>query len=145
MTLPKGVATPLASALDKRGYETLTPVQEAVLAEEFAGRDALVSARTGSGKTVAFGLAIAPDILGGEDRFGRPEAPLTLAIAPTRELAMQVARELEWLYGEAGAVIATCVGGMACPTSAGRSSSAATSASVRRVDCPTISAATSSI
>ena len=112
MTLPKGVATPLASALDKRGYETLTPVQEAVLAEEFAGRDALVSARTGSGKTVAFGLAVAPDILGGEDRFGRPEAPLALAIAPTRELAMQVARELEWLYGEAGAVIATCVGGM---------------------------------
>ena len=112
MTLPQGVTTPLASALDKRGYETLTPVQEAVIAEELAGRDALVSARTGSGKTVAFGLAIAPDILGGEDRFGRPEAPLALAIAPTRELAMQVARELEWLYGEAGAVIATCVGGM---------------------------------
>ncbi|TDH35751.1 DEAD/DEAH box helicase [Pseudohoeflea suaedae] len=112
MTLPQGVATPLASALDKRGYETLTPVQEAVIADELAGRDALVSARTGSGKTVAFGLAIAADILGGEDRFGRPEAPLALAIAPTRELAMQVARELEWLYGEAGAVIATCVGGM---------------------------------
>jgi ATP-dependent RNA helicase DeaD len=112
MTLPQGVATPLASALDKRGYDTLTPVQEAMLSPDLAGRDALVSARTGSGKTVAFGLAIAPDILGGEDRFGRPEAPLTLAIAPTRELAMQVARELEWLYAEAGAVIATCVGGM---------------------------------
>ncbi len=112
MTLPQGVATPLASALDKRGYDTLTPVQEAMLSPDLTGRDALVSAKTGSGKTVAFGLAIAPDILGGEDRFGRPEAPLTLAIAPTRELAMQVARELEWLYADAGAVIATCVGGM---------------------------------
>ena len=112
MTLPQGVATPLASALDKRGYDTLTPVQEAMLSPDLTGRDALVSAKTGSGKTVAFGLAIAPDILAGENRFGRPEAPLALAIAPTRELAMQVARELEWLYAEAGAVIATCVGGM---------------------------------
>jgi len=112
MTLLDGVATPLASALDKRGYTELTPVQQAVLAPEFAGRDALVSAKTGSGKTVAFGLAIAPDILGEADRFDRAEAPLALAIAPTRELAMQVARELEWLYGEAGAVISTCIGGM---------------------------------
>lgn len=112
MTPFHGVATPLANALEKRGYAKLTPVQEAVLAPELENRDALVSAKTGSGKTVAFGIAIAPDVLGGEDRFGRAEAPLALAIAPTRELAMQVARELEWLYGEAGAVIATCVGGM---------------------------------
>ncbi len=112
MNVIDGASAPLASALEKRGYTSLTPVQEAVLAEELAGRDALVSARTGSGKTVAFGLAIAPDILGDAQRFGPAEAPLALAIAPTRELAMQVARELEWLYGEAGAVIATSVGGM---------------------------------
>jgi ATP-dependent RNA helicase DeaD len=112
MTIPNGIVAPLASALEKRGYSQLTPVQEAVLSPDFAGRDALVSARTGSGKTVAFGLAIAPDLLRDSKHFGPAEAPLALAIAPTRELAMQVARELEWLYGEAGSVMATCVGGM---------------------------------
>src|SRR3546814_14709959 len=39
-------------------------------------------------------------------------APLALIVAPTRELALQVSRELAWLYGKAGARIATCVGGM---------------------------------
>jgi ATP-dependent RNA helicase DeaD len=112
MTDFPGVAAPLAEALRARGYETLTPVQEAVLAEDLAGRDALVSAQTGSGKTVAFGLAMAPDLLEGSDRFGPAALPLALAIAPTRELALQVRAELEWLYAPAGAVIASCVGGM---------------------------------
>ncbi|MFZ0098457.1 MAG: DEAD/DEAH box helicase, partial [Gemmobacter sp.] len=106
------IAAPLAAALAAKGYESLTPVQEAVLAPELIGRDALVSAQTGSGKTVAFGLAMAPEVLGGTDILKPAEAPLALIIAPTRELAQQVARELEWLYAEAGAQIATCVGGM---------------------------------
>ncbi|MBA3908646.1 MAG: DEAD/DEAH box helicase [Rhodobacter sp.] len=106
------VAAPLAQALAERGYEALTAVQAAVLAEGVAGRDMLVSAQTGSGKTVAFGLAIAPEILGGQDRLLFADVPLSLIIAPTRELALQVARELEWLYAGAGAKIATCVGGM---------------------------------
>jgi superfamily II DNA/RNA helicase len=50
-----------AGALALKGYESLTPVQDAVLAPGVAGRDLLVSAQTGSGKTVAFGLAIAPE------------------------------------------------------------------------------------
>jgi ATP-dependent RNA helicase DeaD len=98
--------------LADKGYQTLTSVQEAVLAEGTAGRDALVSAQTGSGKTVAFGLAIAPEILGGQDVLLFADKPIALAIAPTRELALQVARELEWLYAGAEAKIATCVGGM---------------------------------
>lgn len=106
------IATPLAAALASKGYDSLTPVQRAVLAPEVAGRDVLVSAQTGSGKTVAFGLAIAPEVLAGSDRLLPAETPLALAIAPTRELASQVARELAWLYGDAGAQIATCVGGM---------------------------------
>ena len=106
------LAAPLAAALAAKGYASLTPVQQAVLAPEVSGRDALVSARTGSGKTVAFGLAMAPEVLGGSDILKPAEAPLALIIAPTRELAQQVARELEWLYGPAGAQIATCVGGM---------------------------------
>ncbi len=112
MMTDMGIAAPLAAALAAKGYETLTAVQSAVLAEGVAGRDALVSAQTGSGKTVAFGLAIAPEILGGSDQLLYADTPLALIIAPTRELAQQVARELEWLYGTAGARIATCVGGM---------------------------------
>ncbi|MGL5012305.1 MAG: DEAD/DEAH box helicase, partial [Paracoccaceae bacterium] len=106
------IAAPLAAALAAKGYAALTPVPQAVLAEGVAGRDLLVSAQTGSGKTVAFGIAIAPEILAGSDRLLFADVPLALVVAPTRELALQVARELEWLYGEAGAKIATCVGGM---------------------------------
>ena len=112
MTQFEGVVTTLAQALSKRGYERLTPVQEAVLDPALKDADALVSAQTGSGKTVAFGLAMAPTLLGPDDRFGRADAPLALVVAPTRELALQVKRELEWLYGETGASVASCVGGM---------------------------------
>ncbi|MGB7335189.1 MAG: DEAD/DEAH box helicase [Salaquimonas sp.] len=112
MTDFHGVVPALAKALAARGYETLTPVQKAVLAPELDGADALVSAQTGSGKTVAFGIALAPGLLEGKERFGRADKPLALAIAPTRELAMQVKKELEWLYADTGAKIASCVGGM---------------------------------
>ncbi len=101
----------LLSALEKRGYETLTEVQEAVTAEGLESADLLVSAQTGSGKTVGFGMAIAPTILDGEV-FGPAAAPLALIIAPTRELALQVKRELSWLYAETGVRMASCVGGM---------------------------------
>jgi ATP-dependent RNA helicase DeaD len=107
-----GIAAPLAAALAAKGYEKLTAVQMAVLADEAQGRDLLVSAQTGSGKTVAFGIAMADQILAGSDKLLYADVPLALCIAPTRELALQVARELEWLYGAAGAQIATCVGGM---------------------------------
>ena len=102
----------LSKALAARGYETLTPVQQAVSNPDLAGRDLLVSAQTGSGKTVGFGIAIASTLLGEEESFDRAGAPLALIIAPTRELAMQVKRELSWLYGTAGVHIASCVGGM---------------------------------
>ena len=101
----------LSNALEKRGYESLTEVQEAVTAEGLESADLLVSAQTGSGKTVGFGLAIAPTILDGE-AFGPAAAPLALVIAPTRELALQVKRELQWLYAETGVRMASCVGGM---------------------------------
>nr|WP_246591369.1 DEAD/DEAH box helicase [Aminobacter anthyllidis] len=102
----------LAGALAARGYETLTPVQTSVLAPEAEGVDLLVSAQTGSGKTVAFGIAIAPTLLDGRERFDRAGAPSAMIIAPTRELAIQVRREFEWLYAGTGARIASCVGGM---------------------------------
>ena len=103
---------PLARALAERNYDSATPVQSAVLADAAAGRDLLVSAQTGSGKTVAYGLAIAKNLLDGADRFERAGAPLALIVAPTRELALQVHRELAWLYQYADARVVSCVGGM---------------------------------
>jgi ATP-dependent RNA helicase DeaD len=102
----------LARALSERGYTDLTPVQEAVMAPGAEARDLLVSAQTGSGKTVAYGLAFAATLLGGETQFANPGNPLALIIAPTRELAMQVHRELSWLYAHTGARIVSCIGGM---------------------------------
>jgi ATP-dependent RNA helicase DeaD len=101
----------LQEALTAREYTTLTPVQTAVIADEAVGRDLIVSAQTGSGKTVAFGLAMAPEILDG-GLVSLARTPAALIIAPTRELALQVSRELMWLYQKAGVRIATCVGGM---------------------------------
>ncbi len=106
------IAAPLAAALASKGYETMTPVQDAMLDEGVAGRDLLVSAQTGSGKTVAFGIAIADELLQGAEQLLYADSPMALVIAPTRELALQVARELDWLYSGASAKIATCVGGM---------------------------------
>lgn len=102
----------LERALADKGYSDPTPVQAAVLQPEAEDRDLLVSAQTGSGKTVAYGLALAGTLLGDAERFGPPAEPLALIIAPTRELALQVNRELVWLYGPAGARVASCVGGM---------------------------------
>lgn len=103
----------IAQALAERSYTEPTPVQAAVLADAAADRDLLVSAQTGSGKTVAYGLSIAKNLLGETSRFGRNDAkPLALIVAPTRELALQVQRELAWLYQYTGARIVSCVGGM---------------------------------
>ena len=112
MTLTSTMPAALSRALENKGYSALTEVQEGVLAPEAAGRDLLVSAQTGSGKTVAFGLAIAGTLLGERERFEEAGLPLALIVAPTRELALQVQRELDWLYAEAGGRIASCVGGM---------------------------------
>ena len=103
---------PLARALAERNYSDPTPVQNAVLEENAAGRDLLVSSQTGSGKTVAYGLAIASTLLGEAEVFPRAGKPLALIIAPTRELALQVQRELAWLYKHANARVIACVGGM---------------------------------
>ena len=112
MTEFEGVAPALGEALNKREYSTLTPVQQDVLAPNLKEADLLVSAQTGSGKTVAFGISLAPTLLEDAERFQHVDAPLALVVAPTRELALQVKRELQWLYEKTGAAFATCVGGM---------------------------------
>ena len=110
----------LGQALARRGYETATEVQAAVLDPAVAGQDLLVSSQTGSGKTVAFGTLIADGLLApavaeadaaprARARGGHP--PRALVVAPTRELATQVARELEWLFADAGTRVASFTGG----------------------------------
>lgn len=112
MMLIDGVPPLFAGALEKQGYTTLTEVQRAVLARHIGEADLLVSAQTGSGKTVAFGLAMASTLLGRKDRLPASSDPLAVVVAPTRELAVQVRLELAWLYAPAGAKMAACVGGM---------------------------------
>ncbi len=102
----------ISEALTERGYAEATPVQAQVIEPEAVGRDLIVSARTGSGKTIAFGLAMAAELLDANSRAAFTIGPAALVIAPTRELALQVARELQWLYAKTGARIVACVGGM---------------------------------
>ena len=103
---------PLTQALIERQYTEATSVQTAVLDPAAIGRDLLVSAQTGSGKTVAYGLAIADTLLGDAPTLEPASDPLAIVVAPTRELALQVHRELSWLYQHAGGRVVACVGGM---------------------------------
>jgi ATP-dependent RNA helicase DeaD len=101
-TLPEA----LSRALTQRGFTALTPIQSAVLRPDYAGRDLRISSRTGSGKTVALGLAVASAVA---SHKSAPTAalrarPTVLLVAPTRELAAQVGRELAWLFAELGSV-----------------------------------------
>ena len=96
--------------LKLRGYTELTPIQKAIIEKEITGRDAIVSAQTGSGKTIAFGLSIVSNIPNNKNKVKK--LPSVLIIAPTRELALQVQNELDWLYSKTSICIVSCVGGM---------------------------------
>ena len=87
---------PLARALAERNYEQPTPVQLAVLADDAVGRDLLVSAQTGSGKTVAYGLAMARDLLGDAER-GTLLDTTTFELPGTSDFL--AARSMVWLLG----------------------------------------------
>ncbi len=97
-----------------RGIHTPTPVQQAVIAT-FEGSDMAadlaVSAPTGAGKTLAFGIALAPHVLGADGQALRGQAPRAVVVVPTRDLAAQVRRELAWLYAGSGARVLCCAGG----------------------------------
>ncbi len=111
MTFPI-INVALQQALSARSYTALTPVQQAVLESDAGNRDLLVSAQTGSGKTVAYGLALATTLLGDAEQLSAPGLPLVLVVTPTRELAIQVHNELSWLYEHAKGRVISCVGGM---------------------------------
>ena len=105
------VGPALASALATKGYDTLTPVQEAVLDEALEGRDLRITSQTGSGKTIAIGFAVRDLLDDLTTPFGGPAKPRVLVLAPTRELAKQVADELTWLYAPLRVRVAAVTGG----------------------------------
>jgi ATP-dependent RNA helicase DeaD len=86
-----GLDADLRKALDEMGYERPMPVQDAVFKILTAGNDLMVQSKTGSGKTAAFGIPIAQLLASGE------KGVQSLILAPTRELALQVAKEIERL------------------------------------------------
>jgi len=87
---------PILRAVADEGYETATPIQHQAIPAILAGRDVLGCAQTGTGKTAAFALPIL-DRLAAE-RVGNRRAPSALVVAPTRELAQQIAESFQ-TYG----------------------------------------------
>ncbi|HMG56453.1 MAG TPA: DEAD/DEAH box helicase, partial [Kofleriaceae bacterium] len=92
-------------ALDEMGYFLPTAVQTAVYRPVSEGKDLLVQSRTGTGKTTAFGLPIVSKII------PTHRAPQALILAPTRELALQVSRELAQLGKHRGILVEPIYGG----------------------------------
>ncbi|KAF8007602.1 hypothetical protein BT93_K1567 [Corymbia citriodora subsp. variegata] len=88
-----GIAPEIVSALAKKGITKLFPIQRAVLEPGMQGRDMIGRAKTGTGKTLAFGIPILDKIIQFNAKHGRGRNPLALIMAPTRELARQVEKE----------------------------------------------------
>ena len=102
-----GIPEGLAGFLEELGYHAPFEVQTATIPDALAGRDVAVRAPTGSGKTLAFGV---PLLMGAED--AAPHRPRGLVLAPTRELADQIQRELEPIAHAGGRSIIAVYGGV---------------------------------
>ena len=133
-----GVSADIAQSLEQRGIITPFPIQALVLPDALAGLDVLAKAPTGSGKTLAFGL---PIVERAEPADGEPSA---LVLVPTRELAAQVAAELELLAKQKGLRVAAVYGGAPISTPVEAPPGARTSWSRRRAGCRISSSAGSS-
>ena len=99
-----GVSTPVVAALTRKGITQPFAIQSAVLPDALAGLDILGESPTGSGKTLAFGLPLV-------ERTARGSRPGALVLVPTRELALQVAEELQPLAAAKGLKVVTVYGG----------------------------------
>jgi len=93
------------ASLEAKGYESPTPVQDEAIPKALAGKDLVVQSRTGTGKTAAFGIPIVERVDPGKD------AVQAVVLAPTRELAMQVAAEIEELGKGRGVKVQSVYGG----------------------------------
>lgn len=103
-----GISNDIVSSLARRGITKLFPIQRAVLEPAMQGRDMIGRARTGTGKTLAFGIPILDKIMRYNEAKGRGKNPLALVMAPTRELARQVDKEF---YETAPTLDTLCVYG----------------------------------
>ena len=108
----------LGGALRAAGFQQFTAIQQAVLQPELAERDLRISSQTGSGKTVALGLLLSSAVAEASEARPAPKspksraaAPVALLIAPTRELAGQLGRELTWLYAPLRTRVVVVTGG----------------------------------
>src|SRR5712691_10067684 len=100
-----GVAEPIAAALASAGITTAFPIQALTLPIALDGHDVIGQARTGTGKTLAFGIPMLQHIAG--TSRGRRAAPRGLVVVPTRELAIQVADDLRIAAGRGGTNVVT--------------------------------------
>ena len=100
-----GIHDDVLEAIEEMGWETPTPVQRDAYPLAIAGRDVIVQSRTGTGKTGAFGLPLVDGLLkdGGNEQ--------ALVLAPTRELALQSAREIAKLGARRGIDTVAVYGG----------------------------------
>ncbi|WP_330178848.1 DEAD/DEAH box helicase [Nocardia sp. NBC_01503] len=106
-----GVRSALVDALAANGITAPMPIQAATLTDVIAGRDVLARGRTGSGKTLAFSVPMVERLAaGGGTR--RPGQPIGLILAPTRELATQIATALEPMVRACGLRVTTVFGGV---------------------------------
>ncbi len=92
-----GLAEPLLRALSAKNYTIPTPIQAEAIPPLLKGRDLFGIARTGTGKTAAFGLPLMQQ-LSAQSRDGQRRKPRALILAPTRELAIQIDEEFRF-YG----------------------------------------------
>ncbi|KAL2458288.1 DEAD-box ATP-dependent RNA helicase 53 [Forsythia ovata] len=103
-----GISQEIVSTLARKGITKLFPIQRAVLEPAMQGRDMIGRARTGTGKTLAFGIPIMDKIIQYNEKHGRGRNPLAIILAPTRELARQVDKEF---YESAPGLDTLCVYG----------------------------------
>jgi superfamily II DNA/RNA helicase len=108
-----GVSEAICSGLEAAGIFTTFPIQALALPLALRGQDVIGQARTGTGKTLAFGIPLLQliDQDRADDRRGR--APLALVVVPTRELAIQVADDLRTAAVNLRARVLTVYGGRA--------------------------------
>ena len=102
-----GVPGALVAVLTARGIESPFPVQALTIPDAIAGRDICGRAPTGAGKTIAFGLPLLARVSRAEKR-----RPTALILAPTRELAAQICRELEPLADACSRRVCAVYGGV---------------------------------
>ena len=103
----------LLGNLNKKGYSVPTPVQSKAIPAALAGHDLVATAQTGTGKTLAFCLPLIESMLQQPAPAGKPAGPRALILSPTRELAIQIAKEFDEIAVGTGFRSATVVGGMA--------------------------------